>query len=199
MSSPEALRISHIVRGRERRGNRVVYFCDPAGVETRKSVAEAVVLYRWRRRRLEGYAFKGARLSPNLWKAVAAVFPAEPTAWWDTSEKQIASQIRQAREEQVAHPGSLPDAGVLRALFVTLGPDGLQAIIRRHTLPERAGRFGTPDLFLFAEEVVSGRPLIARFVEVKKPEEAVSADQKEEIEFLQSLGLSARLLRLIER
>jgi len=36
-------------------------------------------------------------------------------------------------------------------------------------------------------------------VEVKKPEEAVSGDQLAEIEFLNKLGLHARVLRLIER
>jgi len=41
--------------------------------------------------------------------------------------------------------------------------------------------------------------VIARFVEVKKPEEELSQDQKEEIAFLQSLELHARVLRLIER
>jgi hypothetical protein len=41
--------------------------------------------------------------------------------------------------------------------------------------------------------------MIARFVEVKKPEEAVSGDQHEEIGFLRSLCLHARILRLVER
>jgi hypothetical protein len=44
-----------------------------------------------------------------------------------------------------------------------------------------------------------GRPTMARFVEVKKPKERVSKDQKEEIEYLRSLGLQARVLRLKER
>ena len=35
--------------------------------------------------------------------------------------------------------------------------------------------------------------------EVKKPEETVKPDQHEEIEFLQSIGLHARVLRLDER
>jgi hypothetical protein len=39
---------------------------------------------------------------------------------------------------------------------------------------------------------------VARFVEVKRPDEEVSEDQHEEIEFLQSLGLHARVFRLQE-
>ena len=44
-----SLRISHIVYGRELRGNRVYYLVDPKGGGTNKKVAESVVLYRWRR------------------------------------------------------------------------------------------------------------------------------------------------------
>jgi hypothetical protein len=40
---------------------------------------------------------------------------------------------------------------------------------------------------------------MARFVEVKKPEEPVSDDQVEELAFMIGLGLNARVLRLQER
>ena len=36
-------------------------------------------------------------------------------------------------------------------------------------------------------------------MEVKKPEEPLSQDQREEIAFLKSIGLQARILRLMER
>jgi len=36
-------------------------------------------------------------------------------------------------------------------------------------------------------------------VEVKKPEESASDDQKAEVDFLNALGLHARIVRLIER
>jgi hypothetical protein len=75
----------------------------------------------------------------------------------------------------------------------------LKAIVARHTDPARVENFGTPDLFLYATENKTGKVSIARFVEVKKPEEQLSDDQKGEINFLQSLGLHARVLRLIER
>ena len=78
------------------------------------------------------------------------------------------------------------------------GPDRLQAILNRHLAPERGNISGIPDLFLFATPLGSNKPGIARFVEVKKPEEAVSNEQLAEIDFLNSLGLHARVLRLIE-
>ncbi|MFC6637371.1 VRR-NUC domain-containing protein [Sulfitobacter sediminilitoris] len=38
-----------------------------------------------------------------------------------------------------------------------------------------------------------------RLVEVKRPRERVNQDQKDEIAFLVSIGVPARVLRLIER
>jgi hypothetical protein len=52
---------------------------------------------------------------------------------------------------------------------------------------------------LFATSHSTGLPTIARFVEVKKPEEPVSTVQMAEIAFLNQLGLHARVLRLVER
>jgi hypothetical protein len=94
---------------------------------------------------------------------------------------------------------TLPAANVLKALFEHCGVKRLRAIVARHTDPARVENFGTPDLFLYATDNKTGKVSIARFVEVKKPEERLSDDQKEEINFLQSLGLHARVLRLIER
>ena len=53
--------------------------------------------------------------------------------------------------------------------------------------------------FLYAIEGSSNHPTFARFVEVKKPEEPASRVQLEEIDFLNKLGLHARVLRLVER
>jgi hypothetical protein len=52
---------------------------------------------------------------------------------------------------------------------------------------------------LFATSHNTGLPTIARFVEVKKPEEPVSPVQMAEIAFLNQMGLHARVLRLVER
>ena len=43
-----ALRISHIVCGRENVGGRVRYFVDPEGIRPERAIPEDVVLRRWR-------------------------------------------------------------------------------------------------------------------------------------------------------
>ena len=87
----------------------------------------------------------------------------------------------------------------LHALFAVCGNHGLQAILNKHLSSEHKGKSGVPDLFLFATSHRTGLPTIARFVEVKKPEEPVSTVQLQEIAFLNQLGLHARVLRLVER
>ena len=84
------------------------------------------------------------------------------------------------------------------ALFNICGPERLKVLIDKHTSKEHEGRSGVPDLFLFATNTQTGKPSIARFVEVKKPREPVSQDQKDEIELLNSMGLHARGMRLVE-
>ena len=63
----------------------------------------------------------------------------------------------------------------------------------------RVNRFGTPDLFLYSVSVAKGDLSFFRLVEVKRPRERISQDQQEELDFLISLGLPARVLRLSER
>jgi len=71
-----ALRISHFVCGREHRDGKVYYFLDPDRNLSVKGIPEKVALWRWRRRRKpDGYCFGGARLSPNIWRAMAIAFP----------------------------------------------------------------------------------------------------------------------------
>jgi VRR-NUC domain len=94
---------------------------------------------------------------------------------------------------------ALPNAAALLVIFLVLGPKRLELLISRHIAPERAAHSGVHDLFLFAINLATRMPSIARFVEVKKPDEVVSKDQLAEIEFLNNLGLHARVLRLIER
>jgi hypothetical protein len=194
-----SLRISHIVHGRVKRGNRVVYLVDPTGAGEERKIAEQVVLYRWRRRSFPGHIFSGGRLNPGLWRTVHEVFGGDPKAWMSLSELQLQHKINSCRGALRDGYQTLPSAQILWALFECIGAARLQAILARHTHPERLNRFGTPDLFLYAINNQSNRVSIARFVEVKKPEEQLSQDQKEEIDFLQSLGLHARVLRLIER
>ncbi len=48
---------------------------------------------------------------------------------------------------------------------------------------------GVPDLFLYTSHLQTGKPSIARYVEVKRPGEKVSKDQTDEIELLNFMGM----------
>ncbi len=93
----------------------------------------------------------------------------------------------------------LVTAAVVWTVALLAAPGRLQLLIRRHTSADFAGHSGTPDLFLFANNEATQIPMIARFVEVKKPKESVIKDQLAEIAFLNGLGLPTRVLRLVER
>jgi hypothetical protein len=93
----------------------------------------------------------------------------------------------------------LPSVKTLNVLCKICGPEILQILLDKHNSKEHEGKSGVPDLFLYAINVQTGTPSIARFVEVKKPKERVSQDQKDEIALLNSLGLHARVMRLVER
>ncbi len=194
-----ALRVSHIVYGREKCANRVYYLVDAKGEGTEKKIAEQDVLYRWRRRVFSGFIFSGARLNPGVWRVLPRVLGDDPVKWIQASEHEIQKQIDARQELMRETHETIPAANVLRVLFEHVGRERLTQILDRHNDPARAEKSGTPDLFLYATNNRSGKVAIARFIEVKKPEEGLSQDQKEEIAFLQSLGLHARVLRLIER
>jgi hypothetical protein len=196
--SKPALRISHIVHGRQRVGNRVYYRVDPKGAGELLAVPETVVLKRWRARQFPGYSFSGTRLSSTLWRAVGLALGTNARDLCGASAEALAESISSKRDLLKAHHYALPTPGALRALFVVCGPARLRAILDRHLAPGRGNLSGIPDLFLFANPIGSDRPGIARFVEVKKPEEPVSSEQLDEIAFLNSLGLHARVLRLVE-
>ena len=193
-----ALRISHIVHGRQLVGNRVYYRVDPKGIKDLMAVPETVVLRRWRARHFPGYSFSGTRLSSTLWRAVGLALGADAKYLCRLTPAIISEIVDQQRTVLRAHHFALPAPDALHALFTVFGPDRLQAVLNRHLAPERGNLSGIPDLFLFATPTGSKKPGIARFVEVKKPEEAVSNAQLAEIDFLNSLGLHARVLRLME-
>lgn len=195
-----ALRISHIVYGRQASGNRVLYLLDPKGQGTERFVAESVVLKRWRKRQFQGHTFSGERLSSTLWRAVAKAFGTKAKALCKLTLEQIAANAENSRE-LLSADGFLKLASpqTLHALFAVCGPERLQAILDKHLSAEHKGKSGIPDLFLFATNHSTGLPTIARFVEVKKPEEAVSTVQMAEIAFFNQIGLHARVLRLVER
>lgn len=198
-----ALRISHIVYGRlndhpEGRG-RVSYLLDPNGLGEVRGIPEEVVLHRWRRRVMDGHTFHGCRLGPNLWRAVNHALGRNAEELISLGVDEIAklrSTLSVGRDE---HHFKLQDAGHVAVLFQGIGKDRLQAILDRHLAAERALNFGTPDLFLFARNSTTKQLAFFRLVEVKKPYERISEDQHDEIAFLRSLGIPARVLRLVER
>ncbi len=195
-----ALRISHIVYGRQASGNRVLYLVDPKGQGDERAVAESVVLKRWRKRQFPGHTFSGERLSATLWRAIVKAFGIKAKAMCKLSLDQIAVTVKE-RRALLRSDGFLKLASpkTLHALFAFCGPESLQAILDKHLSVEHKGKSGIPDLFLFAISHSTGLPAIARFVEVKKPEEAVYPVQMAEIAFLNQMGLHARVLRLVER
>ena len=69
-----------------------------------------------------------------------------------------------------------------------------------HCDPNRDEHYGTPDLFLWALKNDTGKIEYTRFVEVKKPDEPLSQDPKDELCFLKHrLHLKARYLISRER
>lgn len=194
-----SLRISTIVYGRQTAGTRVRYLVDSSAAGEKTAVPETVVLTRWRQRKRDGYVFSGARLSPNVWRAVALAFGTDAKLICKADSVELEAVIASMKHALLAQHYALPSVQTLQALLDTIGPNRLQKILNRHTSPDHGDRYGTPDLFLFSTEVSSGRIADANFVEVKKPKEPVSNDQRQEIAFLLSLGLRARVLRLIER
>lgn len=191
-----SLRISHIVRGRVFDGRRVTYLVDPAGLEEEREIPERVVLTRWRRRRFPGYSFSGCRLSSTVWRALPVWLGPEVEAWPRLAIGTLHDLKAEAEPQLRARNLRVPPVECAAAMIEVLGAAKLGALVERHA--GREGRSGVPDLFLFARET-SGRSVMGRFVEVKKPDEPVSEDQREEIGFMLALGLNARVLRLIER
>jgi hypothetical protein len=193
-----ALRISHIVRGRVNDGGRVRYLVDPEGSGDERAIPEDVVLLRWRRRLMDRHTFHGCRLGPNTWRAIGYAFGSDAEQICRLSVEQIAAGRKDLGLDKDTHHFWLPDASTVACLLEALGPGQLDKILRRHLSPDRVNRFGTPDLFLFAKKRSDAKVSFFRLVEVKKPQEQISPDQHEEIAFLRSIGVPARVLRLIE-
>jgi VRR-NUC domain len=192
------LRISCMAYGREKIGARVYYLVDDRGEGTEKKISEAVVLQRWRKRVFEGYTFSGSKLNPKIWRNLPIIFDGSPKTWGKLSIEMIKSILDEKRSLMRKHYISLPSANILKALFEICGSDRLKALVERHNHDSRKEKYGTPDLFLYAIQKSTGKASVARFVEVKRPDEEVSKDQHEEITFLQSLGLHAKVFRLQE-
>jgi hypothetical protein len=192
-----SLRISHIVYGRRKVGNRVEYQVAPDSDQF--AIPEKVVLIRWRQRKHLNYVFSGARLGPHVWRALPLLLGSDCAKWPDAINAETVAARRLEHQELIKTSHfreSIPDLKTLEAIFAICGADLLQRLVDRHVDPDV---FGVPDLFLYALDKTSGRKFMGRFVEVKKPGEHVSPGQHAEIAFMNALGLHARIIRLIER
>jgi hypothetical protein len=194
-----SLRISNIVRGRENVGPRVHYFIDADQASGEKAIPETVVLKRWRKRKLDGHQFFGTRLSPTVWRAVAFCFDMTAEGLCSLSKIEIEQACVLAHQKLKEGLLKLPSPDHLYHLLSALGPSRVERVISRHLSADRADRFGTPDLFLYSVSAAKGGVSFFRLVEVKRPRERISPDQQEELDFLISLGLPARVLRLSEQ
>ena len=195
-----SLRISPNVYGRIEAKNRVRYLIDPKGEGTETGVPEKVVLTRWRKRQYPNFSFSGEKLSSTLWRAVAAAYGSNAKKTCNLSLEEIQA-IKEEKTLAIKAQGhlALPSAKTLKAMCLVCGHERLQVLLDKHNSLEHQGKSGVPDLFLYATNIRTGKPSIARFVEVKKPDEKVSHDQKDEIALLNSIGLHARVIRLVEK
>ena len=195
-----SLRISPNVYGRTGEKNRVKYFIDPKGEGTKTGVPETVVLTRWRKRQFPNYSFSGEKLSSTLWRAVAAAYGSNAKKICKLSLEDIQA-IKEEKTVAIKAQGhlELPAAKTLQALCLVCGHERMQVLLDKHNSLEHQGKSGVPDLFLYATHIKTGKTSIARFVEVKKPDEKVSQDQKDEIALMNFIGLHARVIRLVEK
>jgi len=195
-----SLRISPYVFGRAQVKNKVNYLIDPKGEGTATGTPERVVLTRWRQRKFPDHSFSGEKLSSTLWRAVAMAYGKNAEKICKMSLDKLQS-TKLEKTETLNSRGflKLPAASTLFSLFQICGPQRIQVLLDKHTSKEHEGKSGVPDLFLYATNRLTGKPTIARFVEVKKPDEKISPEQRAEIALLNSMGLHARVMRLIEK
>jgi hypothetical protein len=195
-----SLRISPNVYGRTSVGNRVNYLINPKGEGSDMGVPETVVLTRWRQRKFPNYTFSGEKLSSTLWRAIANTCRGNAKEFCSLSIEQLKQlkEKKAASKDAIGHL-KLPAVSTLNALICICGPERIQVLIDKHNAKDHEGKSGVPDLFLYAKNTVTGVHAIARFVEVKKPDEPISIEQKSEIALLNSMGLHARVIRLVEK
>jgi len=197
-----ALRISHIAEGREHHDGRVRYLRDPDAGDVTPVTPEGLVAWRWKQRRAPGLQFRATRLNPNVWRSLVQVLGPDVSTWHTLDEATIAERRATAHtgyrhSRATAHRPTVPQPAAVWALIRVCGPRILAHLVERHTAP--AGPvYGVPDLFLYTVDERTGAPGTARFVEVKKPEEALAPEQRAEHDVMRSLGLHARVLRLME-
>ena len=194
------LRISNIVHGRRNNSGRVEYLLDSRGGENPKfEIPEQIVLKRWGARSHTKYKFGGMRLSPNIWRSIWLIVGEDYSEISSLSSEDINQRNRDCSAALKLKKYKSVNGGNVLKLFEGLGLSKFQSLMTRHNDPVRSDIYGTPDLFLWALCKASFKVQYIRFVEVKKPREPLSEDQKNELHYLNfDLNIKARVLRLRE-
>ena len=199
LNNSPALRISNLVYGRERREDgRVTYLLNEDSDETR-AIPEEIVLKRWRSRKQPNKNFKGFRLSPNFWRAIGLTLGKNAKRIKVLKIQEIEANFSKYKKDLKEKNYKIQSASNIIEVFNSLEIQQLQSILDRHLDHDRMDKYGTPDLFLYISHKNTHAISKAYFVEVKRQKEQLSNDQKHEINFMRSIGLKSRVLRLIER
>jgi len=195
-----SLSISNIVHGRRNDTGRVEYMLDPTGQDnSRFEIPEEIVLTRWRQRTHEAYVFGGMRLSPNIWRSIKIALGEDLPNIARLKAKEIDELYNGAAASLQLNGYKAVNGGNVLKLVHGLGVAKFDALMNRHNNPDRSEIYGTPDLFIWALYTGIRQMKYVRFVEVKKPQEPLSEDQKNELYYLNfDLNVKARVLRLRE-
>ncbi len=159
-------------------------------------IPETTVLRRWRRLTMtatDGSTYHGCRLPPSLWHMVGAAISRDPRAI-DMPVAQFAAHVadvRAAARVGDTHWGSVPADALLALLKYLRRTRRLAPILAAHA---EAARYGVPDLLLYRKR--GDTYCDFRFVEVKRHDERLRADQLAELHLLRSLRLCAGIVRL---
>lgn len=183
------------VSNRVNRNGRVYYLLSGLADEPEMVIPEQIVLKRWRKLSSSRHTFHGCRLSPTMWRQLGAI-DFEAADW--RMRVQAALTNDPAKQSIDSTRSKLPSFSSLEALHSILGGERLGRINRFSQAMLERNRFGTPDLFLWITSKNLKRYTFGAFVEVKKPQEPVSLDQKTVLSMMRRLNVNAQVIRLRE-
>ena len=174
------------VTGRTNHRGRVYYDFSSKGDDTKQLIPEQIILKRWRKLSNKAHVYHGCRLGPNVWQPFGKVDFQAPD-WIE--QVQVLHRIKLARSTTISS---------LEAMRSTLGTDKLVALNAFCQAMLARDKFGTPDLFLWVRDKRTKRYLFGTFVEVKKPKEPISEDQKLMLWSMKRMQVNAAVVRLQE-
>ena len=180
------LNISKNAYGRRTNSSqRVEYLIDPDGDEDLGyGIPEKVVISRWKSRSNDKHSFGGIRLSPNVWRSIRLALGDDAASIHALSLEEINQKYLAAKSAlKLAKFPTVSGQKIIK-LCEGLGTKNFNALMQRHNHSDRCSIYGTPDLYLWALKKRTRKLSYIRFVEVKKPREPLSADQKKELLFL---------------